>query len=382
MKKFKRIAKYLAIPFAIFSMSLLTGCMVGVGENDQSFGTDSKKLTYGVNVAGTTNEQCTDLVAGQTIKVGTLCTSIVNNNTFQIKYNITEPGWELKEAHAWQGCTLASMPQTKKGNPKLGNFPHNSGDITGQTSHSFSVPMDSALDCNGDGSLCGDSFYVVAHAAVQKRDSSGNIIQSETAYGKGTGLLEKGSWAMFMKFEISCDNNTNPEGGSRSCTTAWAFGEKTLNSIPDVCTEDPSDTITSAWGWQIGPVSSGTSGTKNIYAGAGNNDISKGTLVGKLNYTHTSNGDGTCTVKVSWNMDAGFSLDETHLFIGYQNTLTSAPGKLGNSNGCSGSPVGSGGISLPIHTLNSATSDSYTATTNCSPLYIAAHAVACGDGLE
>ena len=108
---------------------------------------------------------CTDLIAGQSIKVGTLCLSI-SNDTLQIKYSTTEAGWELREAHAWEGCSLADMPQTRKGNPKLGNFPHNSGDITGQTSHTFSIPLSDALDCDGSGSLCGDSFYIVAHAVA------------------------------------------------------------------------------------------------------------------------------------------------------------------------------------------------------------------------
>ena len=76
--------------------------------------------------------KCVDLIAGQSIDAGDICLT-VNGTNLEVSYT-TQDGWELEEAHLWTGTALADMPQTRKGNPKIGNFPHNSGDITGATS--------------------------------------------------------------------------------------------------------------------------------------------------------------------------------------------------------------------------------------------------------
>jgi hypothetical protein len=83
----------------------------------------------GVN--GQAGDTCTTLYAGQTIDAGTVCSS-VNGDNLDVTFTTTG-GWELEEAHLWVGTKLSDMPQTKKGNPKIGNFPYNSGDISGST---------------------------------------------------------------------------------------------------------------------------------------------------------------------------------------------------------------------------------------------------------
>jgi len=57
--------------------------------------------------------------------------------------------------------------------------------------------------------------------------------------------------------------------------TAWAYGG-------DLAT--PFNTILggNAWGWTNGPLSEGSSYTFDLYAGAGRNNLSAGTLVGEL----------------------------------------------------------------------------------------------------
>jgi hypothetical protein len=65
--------------------------------------------------------QTQTLFAGQTIDIGTVTMEVVDDNlevTFQ-----ADLGWQLQETHLWVGTNLADMPQTRKGSPKIGNFP-------------------------------------------------------------------------------------------------------------------------------------------------------------------------------------------------------------------------------------------------------------------
>ncbi len=64
------------------------------------------------------------------------------------------------------------------------------------------------------------------------------------------------------------------------------------------------------WGWNNGPLGEGTY-EWDIYAGAGQNDLSKGTIVGTLHVTYEGGG-----VTVTYEMDEGFFLGETHLWVG------------------------------------------------------------------
>ncbi|MGA1824192.1 MAG: hypothetical protein ACMUIP_05955 [bacterium] len=84
--------------------------------------------------------QCQALLAGQTIDAGLVCVEVVGTDLV-VTYD-TANGWELVETHLWVGDSLADMPQTKQGNPKIGNFPYNSGDITGATSYNVSISLD------------------------------------------------------------------------------------------------------------------------------------------------------------------------------------------------------------------------------------------------
>jgi hypothetical protein len=85
--------------------------------------------------------------------------------------------------------------------------------------------------------------------------------------------------------------------------TAWAYGEPYDNENWDYA--DGSN-----WGWTNGPLSEG-SYVWDLYAGAGQNDISKGTLVGNVSVSYL----GGC-VNVTYMVDDGYYLGETHLWVG------------------------------------------------------------------
>ena len=66
----------------------------------------------------------------------------------------------------------------------------------------------------------------------------------------------------------------------------------------------------SRWGWTIGPLGAGTY-TLDLYAGAAQCDITKGTLVGVVSVVY----DGT-SVTVNFNVNSPFVLGETHVYAG------------------------------------------------------------------
>ena len=120
---------------------------------------------------------------------------------------------------------------------------------------------------------------------------------------------------------------TPPEEVCFGSETAWAFGDEDAQPIWDFVRSNN-------WGWTNGPLSEG-SYEFDIYAGAGQNDIERGTLVGTL---HVEYEDGNVTVK--YELEEGFFLGETHLWVGEdelpevrrgnRTEFTNAPGQFPN----------------------------------------------------
>lgn len=120
-----------------------------------------------------------------------------------------------------------------------------------------------------------------------------------------------------IKFDI--------EEAEVNCETAYAYGEGA--SLQTLCFLDIPNVQGANWGWtnQIGP------GTYNwpIYAGAGQCDITKGTLVGNLNVVYAA---GTATI--TFQPDAGVTFGDFHVWVGTNgNMLPSRNGKWITSPG-------------------------------------------------
>lgn len=312
----------------LFSVLALWACS---GPDDLSSNQNAIQYSQGT--------QCATLFAGQTINAGSVCVSVDGQNLV-VAYNTTG-GWELTQTHLWVGDDLATMPQTKTGNPQIGLFPYKSGDITGTTSYTFSIPL-SSLSASLD--LCGHTFDIAAHAALRKADGSGGY-QTQTGWGAGTQINGRGSWATYFTYTVSCDAPPPPPP-ALSCDTAYALGRTTFIQL---------GLTQSRWGWQIGPLEQGFY-TLPIYAGAGQNDLSKGTLAGQLSISY----DGAI-VTVEYDMSGGYVLEGTHLYVGTTNVSTIAPGQYGNT-----------------HDLSNVSSDSFTVGGfNNQFIYVVAHAVAC-----
>ena len=147
--------------------------------------------------------------------------------------------------------------------------------------------------------------------------------------------------------------NTQSEG---ECETAFAY-----HGVYDG--ECFSHYGFSNWGWSIGPLSEGEYYFA-IYAGAAQCDISKGALIGQLSVIY----DGS-TAWVTYIMTSGFTMNETHLYVGLEplprdnkGDFTVAPGQYPFINDPTMDPE----------------LDGYKITGLSGPIHIVAHAVVCG----
>lgn len=303
---------------------------------------------------------CTPLIAGQNITAGSFCmTDSDTNNDGQpdmlhVTYNTTD-GWMLKDLHFWVGSTLASMPQTNSGSPKIGLFPYKTSGLN-STTYTFNIPF-SAL-----GYSCPDAvrYYFVAHAVVARNG------QTETAYAGGDRLLARGNWAMFNTIWISCQQIVNDPTASE---TAWARLEGS-----NTCFTEIPELNANRWGWTNGPLQPGTY-TAELIAAAGQCNLSNGTDVGKVIVTYNGS---SLTVNVEAegiNDETGvdYALEEVHIYAGNQmiplgpnGSVTVAPGQLGYNSG----------------SLDDVASHSAVISNLSGPIYFAVHAVVNGFPIE
>ncbi len=188
-------------------------------------------------------------------------------------------------------------------------------------------------------SLLPDCFIISAIADIKVKDVTGYTRVTAKA---PTALKSYGFYLDYCKQRC----------GNSSCETAYAFGDNSANcflAIPGVRSNN--------WGWSNGPIGAGTYSWP-IYAGAGQCDILKGTLVGTLNVVYD-----LTTATITFNMGSNVSLSATHLYVGNDilakknNKWTTAPGQFPYKH----------------ENLNGANVDSYTITGLSGKIYIAAH---------
>ncbi len=97
-----------------------------------------------------------DLLAGQHMDVGSVTVSNDASN-LTVTYETTG-GWYLAETHLAVADSVAGIPQTNSGNPKVGHFPYAMEHDPWVTSYTYTVPLGSWTP--------GTSLCVAAHAVV------------------------------------------------------------------------------------------------------------------------------------------------------------------------------------------------------------------------
>ena len=215
----------------------------------------------------------------------------------------TANGWMLSETHVHVGNSIEDIPQTRQGNPKVGNFAYKSTHDPVVDNYTLTLPL-ADLGLSED-----DSIVVAAHAVVVKLDDDGNVIESETGWADGKDFPGK-SWATLVEYSIqSCDPVVLPEVESHS-ETAFAFGGDLATCFLDIDEDADGNGDFNRWGWSNGPISEG-SYSWDIYAGAGQCDLSKGTVVGTLDVNYAGS-----TLTVTYNIDAPYAMEESHVYVG------------------------------------------------------------------
>jgi len=341
-------------------LSMFTAFAVGLAactEQDPT-GVSVSDVQTDVYVDAANDQVCSDLLAGQFTDAGDVCVK-VDGSDLVVTYATTN-GWQLTEAHLFVGTSLAQMPQTRTGNPKIGNFPFNSGDITGAVTHEFRVPL-STWGLTGSETQCNDLGLIVAAHAALRKDNGNGTFQTETGWGAGARMVDKGSWATYFGLTLKCrDDVVNPGGNTE---TAFAFGNSAATCFLNIDEDGDGRDDFNRWGWTNGPLSSGTYAFP-IYAGAGQCNLSKGTLVGTLTVNYSGS-----TANVSYSINAPYYLTETHLYVGSEilardvnGDFTVAPGQYPTIH----DPVSSG------------STDSYTVSGLNGSIYVVAHATVGG----
>jgi len=145
----------------------------------------------------------------------------------------------------------------------------------------------------------------------------------------------------------------DPQGG---CDTAFAYDGDVATCFLYI------DKLGSnRWGWTNGPLGPGTY-TFDVYAGAGQCDLSKGTLVG----TVTVDYDGS-TATVTYNINPDCTMSEAHVYVG----SIQLPEKDGSPTVAPGQYPASGTTAGP-----------YEVSDLSGDIYVIAHAVVCCDSPE
>ncbi len=289
--------------------SLITGTYNAATISDQSY------ILDGITPCGV---KVVDLWAGQTIDAGSV--TIYNDNTNLYVTTFSSAGYVsgTEQLKMWVGTDLLNMPQNRQGIPIPGQFPYK---ITtdGNTTYTFTIPLNSLPLINN----CGQSVYVVVHADVLANNGSGST-SSETAFGgdvAGTGPR----WWFYTSYMVECCSN--PPVFDKS-ETAFAKGGYVFTTDKKSNPENlPTLGLTkNRWGWAINIKNDGTT-TYSIWAGAGLNKTSSGTLVGTLTVTKSGS-----SVSVKYSLLSGKVMQESHIYVGDFKPTTLAPGQYGNTS--------------------------------------------------
>lgn len=343
----------LSLAFGMTVALSLAACDQGGGEVLRPVAPDTHAARVAVQ-----GGHCVDLLAGQTILAGSVCTEVVQD-TVKITYTATG-GWTLQGTHLWVDTTFATLPRNRAGNPQLGLFPYGNTLPAGTTVSTVAIPL-SRFGLTAGMEVCAPvTINLVAHAVVSRPKADGSL-QTETAYGAGTRLVERGNWATWFSRVLECIKDPPPPPVVNLIDeTAFAMKESSLST----CFIGSPLLTTQRWGWSNGPLAEGTY-RFDIWAGAGQCDLTKGTKVGTLEFVYAAG-----TARVSFAMHPGFAMSATHLYVGSQPlpytidrrtgalAYTVAPGQYGNQ-----------------HALTAASSDSYVLTGLSGSVYMVAHAV-------
>ncbi|RAL08826.1 uncharacterized protein BO97DRAFT_445866 [Aspergillus homomorphus CBS 101889] len=232
------------------------------------------------SVTAITDPSCTDWLVGQKVTGKAVCVSL---NEAKDAIIVSYPAYEdftYNTVHVWIGT---SQPTDDNPGTAPGQYPYSSDKtpsickITGQTA-TCTIPLADLPPLIPPDTKCGAPYYIVTHASIS------NPTKSETGTGGNPGACIKSTckpWFTYWKFNFACGCTEEPPPQTKWCDAETAFG-KEPRSITFDNLQVPQ--CSNRWGWYSW-TSSSVSGT--LWAGAGQNDISKGVDVGQWTATIT-----------------------------------------------------------------------------------------------
>jgi len=231
------------------------------------------------------------LLAGQSIAAGTVVMT-TDGTTLFVTVNGT---YDLNSIHIYLYEAGQTLPTAR---PVPGQAPYKLENIDGNTA-TLSLPLSAAT-----------SYVLAVHVSFDAATStSTSNVAGQTAYAANNtaSYTGRGAWYYLVSFNVVKQPIVvNPEYVTRQETAYAYFGS---TSIP--FNQDAS--ASNAWGWYT----TYQEGTFPVYAGAGQNDLNKGTLVGYITVS------GTTVTFVPFD---NVTVLEQHFYIG-GNIPTRVPGR-------------------------------------------------------
>lgn len=240
---------FLLATVAILAVGLgIFGCEQGspIAADDPAQVMDSGSLLK--VMANGTESHTVGLITRRSQNVGTVSFQDVDldadgtSDALEVRY-VTSGPWTLMSIDLWVGPTLASMPDTRKGDPKPRKFPYQARRIK-DTEWTVIVPF-AAI-----GYQCGDTsdWYAAAHATVRKQEGRKRFMV-ESAWSGDTRFRDKrGHWATYTTIAIDCEGGVEPPppgphpafafGPSSECLTGYGVPPGWTTPIFDSGTYD------------------------------------------------------------------------------------------------------------------------------------------------
>lgn len=320
---------------------------------------------------------CVPLLAGKDIAAGTVCSAIDNTvdtsstcgagatGVMSVTYQTTG-GWQLKRARMAVGTGLEDIPTNRRGKAKLHEFPFDSGNISGATSHTFAVPL-CLLGLDGALDSCDPVLSHVSNEAELRRPKNKpGKFEEKMAWGDGELLGRRWRHGKYYTMALECVSDDPPPPPLEGCETAFAHGPGATCFLGADLDGNGVDDGFANWGWTNGPIAPGTSTSWPVYAAVGGCDPSRGELVGNLSVVYSGE-----SAVLTFERVGDVLLDEEQIHVGGEPLPRDAAGEYTINLSDFDVVADHGGVTTSSHTI----------TDLSGSIYVSYHAIACGDGI-
>jgi sugar lactone lactonase YvrE len=136
------------------------------------------------------------LWADKDTDIGTVTYGIDDSANFYVKYNCTEPGWQITKTNMFAGDKV-NLPRHRPWNPRYGRFPHCRNHSYSWVNHdTYKVPLTSLPPCDEPG------FVVASHCVVH---SPGG--QYKMAWADGDFSFNDRDWGWYDIYYFNQEEN-------------------------------------------------------------------------------------------------------------------------------------------------------------------------------